>query len=192
MTDASSLSNSPRTLGKSGVTLMVVSGAILWVIMSRRPDPPPDSLSELERVVGTVESVSDNFRPLHTSKLGRRWVVHDRARKGLVLGLKTDTGERSDWAIEEWLINEPSEAPKLREQIQQGSQVTAYAREVFIYQLEGPRGVLVDLDRARARRGLSSGAALALLVVALVTGVALCARAALLWSKKSGGALRGR
>ncbi len=186
MTDASSLLSNPRTLGKAGVTLVVVSAAILWVIFSRRPAPPPESLSELERVVGSVESVSESFRPLYTTKIGRRSVVHDRARKGLVIGLRAASGERSEWAIEEWLIDEPSEAPKLRDELRPGTPVTAYAREGLIYQLEGPRGVLVDLERARDRRGGASVGALALVVLALVAGGVLCARAVMLWSRKGG------
>jgi hypothetical protein len=192
MTDAPSLLRSPLALVKAGVTLVVVSGAILWVVISRRPEPPPQSLSELERVVGTVESVSEDFRPLYTTKIGRRRVVHERARQGLVLGLKTNAGERSEWAIEEWVIDEPSEAPKLREELRPGMSVTAYARDGLIFQLESPRGVLVDLERARASRGLSGGAALALLVLTLVVGVVLCGRAATLWLRKGDDALPGR
>jgi hypothetical protein len=192
MTDAASVLHSPLALGKAGLTLMVVSGAILWVVISRRPEPPPESLSELERVVGTVESVSEDFRPLYTTKIGRRRVVHERARQGLVLGLKTNAGERSEWAIEEWIIDEPSEAPKLRDELRPGTPVTAYARDGLIFQLEGARGVLVDLERARASRGLSGGVALALLVLALVAGVVLCGRAATLWLRKGDDALPER
>jgi hypothetical protein len=192
MTDAVSLWRDPRVLGKTGVTLMVVSAAILWVVMSRRMEPPPESLSELERVLGTVESVSESFRPLYTTKLKRRTVVHERKRQGLVLELKTNAGERSEWAIEEWLIDEPGEAPKLRDELRPGTSVTAYAREGLIFQLEGPGGVLVDLERARASRGLSSFAAVALLVLALVVGVLLCGRAATLWLRRGDDALQGR
>jgi hypothetical protein len=192
MTDAPSLVSNPLALVKAGVTLVVVSSVILWVVISRRPEPPPDSLSELERVVGTVESVSENFRPLSTTKIGRRRVVHERARQGLVLGLKTSADERSEWAIEEWLIDEPSEAPKLRNELTPGTSVTAYARDGLIFQLESPRGVLVDLGRARASRGLSGAGALALLVLTLVAGVVLCGRAAMLWLRKGDDALPGR
>jgi hypothetical protein len=192
MTDAASLWRNPRVLGKTGVTLVLVSGAILWVVMSRRTEPPPESLSELDRVVGTVESVSESFRPLYTTKLKRRTIIHERKRQGLVLELKTNAGERSEWAIEEWLIDEPGQAPKLRDELRPGTPVTAYAREGLVFQLEGPRGVLVDLERARASRGLSSFAAVALLVLALGVGVLLCGSAATLWLRRGDDALPGR
>ena len=180
MTQASSYLRNPRTLAKAGITLVVVSIGILWVVWSRRPEPPPESLSELARVVGTVESVSESHGPSYKTKNKRRTVVHAGARQGLVLELKASTGDRSEWIIEDWLIDD--EAPQLLEQLEPGTSVTAYARDGRIYQLEGTRGVLVDLERARASRSLSSVAALALVVLALVAGGVLCVKAAVLAS----------
>ncbi len=182
--DGSSHLRNPRTLAKVGITLVVVSAGILWVVLSRRPEPPPESLSELSRVVGTVESVSEDYKPSYTTRNKRRTVVHAGARQGLVLGLKMSTGERSEWAIDDWLIDD--EAPQLMKQLEPGTSVTAYARGGRIYQLEGTRGVLVDLERARASRRLASVAALALVALALVAGGALCARAVVLASGERG------
>ena len=184
MTNASSYLRNPRTLAKVGITLVVVSIGILWVVWSRRPEPPPDSLSELARVVGTVESVSESYGPSYKTKNKRRTVVHAGAREGLVLELKASTGERSEWTIEDWLIDD--EAPRLQEELEPGTSVTAYGRDGRIYQLEGTRGVLVDLARARSSRSLSSVAALALVVLTLVAGGVLCARAAMLASGERG------
>jgi hypothetical protein len=181
MNPSSHLRN-PRTLAKAGITLVVVSIGILWVLWSRRPEPPPESLRELTQVVGTVESVSEDYKPSYTTRNERRTVVHAGSRQALVLELKTSTGERSEWAIDDWLIDD--EAPQLSRELEPGTSVTAYTRDGRIYQLEGQRGVLVDLERARANRSLSSIAALALVLLALVAGGVLCVRAAMLASRE--------
>jgi hypothetical protein len=176
----------PRALGKVGFPLVVVSAIILWIVIDRRPEPPPESLSELDRVVGTVESLSVDYRPLYTTRRGRRAVVHEREQKGLVLELKLGKGERSAWGIETSSIGGPEQASKLREELRPGTVVTAYAREGQIFQLEGPAGVLVDLGHARARGRLESIAALALVILALMAGLVLCGRAVIVWNGEGG------
>jgi hypothetical protein len=62
-----------------------------------------------------------------------------------------------------------------------GTALTAYARDGQIFQLEGAHGVLVDLGKRRSTQRYDAISGLWGLVLASIGGVAMCARAILLW-----------
>ena len=76
-----SWAHDPRALMKVGLPLVLVAIGILWVVWNKRPEPPPQSLAELERVAGEVQSLAEDYRPLYRTKVGRKAVVHG-AREG--------------------------------------------------------------------------------------------------------------
>ena len=169
----------PRALAKVGLTLVIVSAAILWVIFTRRPEPPPADLVELDRVVGTVEGLSDDLRPLYTVHRGRKVSVHQASRRGWRLSIRTPAAQTAELLLR-------SDDERLVKALQPGTPVTAFVRDGEIFQLENARGIVVALDELREERGFRASAALALVVLALVVGFVLCGLAAVGWTRQAG------
>jgi hypothetical protein len=172
---SSSWARNPRVLGKVGVTLVVVSAAILWVVSSKQPEPLPDSLQGLERVSGTLERIVEDFRPQYTSRQGRRTIVHQRKQRGWLLTLKPAAGQSLEWSV-------ASDEPALAA-LAPGAAVTAVAQDGHIYQLETSGRVLVDLEQTRAELRSESVLALSIVGLAFVAGLVTCGMAYTAWRK---------
>jgi hypothetical protein len=169
----------PRPLAKVGVTLVIVSAAILWVIFTRRPEAAPADLGQLDRVVGTVEGVSEDVRPLYTTHRGRKVSVHQAARRGWRLSLRMPAGQTAELLLR-------SDDESVVSALGQGARVTAFVRDGEIFQLENAGGILVSLDELRDERSFEASAALLLVALALLVGLALCGVAARAWTRPTG------
>jgi hypothetical protein len=168
----------PRQLARIGVTAVIVSAAIFWVILTRRPEAPPAQLEQLDRIVGTVDQVSADVRPLYTTRRGRKASVHQAEQRGWRIALNTAAGQH----VELLLRSDDEGIPGA---LGPGTGVTAYARDGEIFQLESARGVLVDLGQVRSERAVEASAALLLLGLAFVGGLALCGMAAVGWKREA-------
>jgi hypothetical protein len=164
-----SWAHDPRALMKAGLPLVVVAIAILWVVWNKRPEPPPASLAELDRVAGEVQSVVEDYRPLYRTKVGRKAVVHQRDQRGWVLTLKPGGDDSIYWI--------QGDDPALAAQLPVGTRVIAHQRDGQIFQLETPRGVVLDLEASTASQRTESLTALAIVALLLAAGVWLCGRA---------------
>jgi hypothetical protein len=133
------VASSARALGSVGLSLLVIAGAVLWLLTTRPPEPMPASLGELERIVGEVDTLSEDLRPLYTTRHGNRTIVHPRKHRAWRLTLKASSGQRSAWSI-------PGDVPDLTDALARGTSVTAYVRAGRIDQLETASGTFIDLQ----------------------------------------------
>ena len=185
MTDAPSLgrrlliwsgwTNNPWGLARVGLPLLVVGVLMFWSYF-HRPEGLPESLDGLDRVVGDLDGIYVNYRDQTGTMANGRGITHKRKRDGWRLTLKTAAGQRTEWSIKE-----SRDTLKLEELLKDGTRLTGYAREAQIFQLEGPTGVLVDLEETRASQHRSLTINMGIAAVALISGLLLCGRAVGLW-----------